>query len=303
MLGFSIWKQRKVCSQKNILKLIMHLYEVFKCYPVSQVLNECLHFISVFTEHKLQQNGIFQAVRFDSDTEKHNAKTRKQSLHCHSLFSPLVSQCKREKKKKKKKLLYYMQTTNTAAAEFTHMVIAIWPSWTVALKTLQPKQVWSEDSKCYKTSSFAPVSFEHPQRLSSHRLLRCPCQCFIAFVRKEFFLTFNQIFSSAVTCAVASPPSLCHSETSSDLPLAHPHQVRAASKKIPYYEAQHILISFVPGPRTGHSAPAMASKLPSRGMMFSQTHTLAGAAQSRGTWGNLTCPKSSLWTPAGAPDL
>lgn len=79
MLGFSIWRQQKVCSQRNILKLIMHLYEVFKCYPASQVLNECLHFISVFTEHKLQQNGIFQAVRFDSDKEKHNATTRKQS--------------------------------------------------------------------------------------------------------------------------------------------------------------------------------------------------------------------------------
>lgn len=36
--------------------------------------------------------------------------------------------------------------------------------------------------------------------------------------------------------------------------------------------------------------------------MLSQTHTLAGAAPF-GTWGNLTCPKSSLQTPAGAPDL
>lgn len=37
--------------------------------------------------------------------------------------------------------------------------------------------------------------------------------------------------------------------------------------------------------------------------MLSQTHALAGAAPFGGTWGNLTCPKSSLQTPAGAPDL
>lgn len=79
-LGFSIWNLHKVCSQRNILKLIMPLYEVFKCYLVSQVLNEGLHFISVFTEHKPQQNGVLQAARSVSEREKCNTMTKKQSL-------------------------------------------------------------------------------------------------------------------------------------------------------------------------------------------------------------------------------
>lgn len=58
----------------------MPLYEVFKCYLVSQVLNEGLRFISVFTEHKPQQNGVFQAARSVSKRGKCKTMTKKQSL-------------------------------------------------------------------------------------------------------------------------------------------------------------------------------------------------------------------------------
>lgn len=108
-LGFSIWNLHKVCSQRNILKLIMPLYEVFKCYLVSQVLNEGLHFISVFTEHKPQQNGVFQAARSVSEREKCSTMTKKQSL----LQFPFLL-CFLIFFLQKKKLLYYMQANKIA---------------------------------------------------------------------------------------------------------------------------------------------------------------------------------------------
>lgn len=119
VLGLSIWKLHKGCSQRNILKLIMHLYEVFKCYLVSQVLNECLHFISVFTEHKPQQNGIFQAARSDSEGEKCNTMTKKQS----SLQFPFLLWFPDVLFAKEKKIVYYMQTNKIAVSGFFFMIL------------------------------------------------------------------------------------------------------------------------------------------------------------------------------------
>lgn len=120
----------RLCSQKNILRLIMLLYDFFKCCSVIQALNECFSFICTFLERRLSQNGIFQAVRFDSEWETCNEMTRKQHLLlCYNSLCPLLTPLEEAEN-----IALHTASNHNAADKVIWAAKAIWSPCTVALK-------------------------------------------------------------------------------------------------------------------------------------------------------------------------